>query len=702
MSEDAKTYAENPETGNDPNSLSGYGGAVEPTRIHFDVDRDNPEDALKDARRLLDRIEEYGVDPDAVRIYYSGSKGFHVEIPGECFGGFEASVDAPEKVKVMAYEIAGDVDLDVSVYERIRLWRDPNTINGKSGLYKVPLSYEEFTSLTVDQIRDLARAPREVEYAEPQVCPELVELKGIEVTSRKGRTVLSDGQIEALAAAVEKVLPRAGGYGVKRALAIWGVDRLGKERCRAWLRITLQRMGVYDADNHQKLDALVDSAGEKLLNKDVSVPMLGGDNEIEKVTPGLLAALEGVLEPKRGRWPELDGKALYGLSGDIVGAIEPYTEADPTAVLINILVGFGNAVGRGSYVMAGGGRHHLNLFAGIVGDTSKGRKGTSWELPYQLLSEADPEWANERVKSGLSSGEGLINAVRDPIRAPGKDGEPTIVDVGVQDKRLLAMEGEFAAVLQAMTRSGNTVSANIRNAWDGKRLETLVKHSPLKATNAHISIIGHITKTELLRLLSGTESANGFANRFLWGMSRRSKLLPFGGEFHKVHTAPLVGALKDAIEFGRDAGEIVWGASAKEIWCAVYGEVSEGKPGLLGAVTSRAEAQVVRLAALYAVLDKSQCIESDHLLAALAVWRYAEDSAAYIFGDSLGDPLADQLLRALKNNPAGLTRTEMHNLVGRNKDKAALDGALGVLLESGRAAPTTEQTTGRNVERWTA
>lgn len=72
------------------------------------------------------------------------------------------------------------------------------------------------------------------------------------------------------------------------------------------------------------------------------------------------------------------------------------------------------------------------------------------------------------------------------------------------------------AVLRVLRQETNTLSAIIRQAWDGGPLRTLTKNSPAKATNAHISIIGHITKNELCRYLSETEAGNGFGNRFLW------------------------------------------------------------------------------------------------------------------------------------------------------------------------------------------
>lgn len=352
-------------------------------------------------------------------------------------------------------------------------------------------------------------------------------------------------------------------------------------------------------------------------------------------------------EGTESSWPELAKEAFYGLPGDVVRAFEPHTEADPGAVLANLLTAYGNVAGRGAFARVGTTEHHLKLFVGLVGETAKGRKGESWG-PIKTLTEAvDPGWASERVMSGLSSGEGLIYHVRDEVRGERK-GEEVVLDPGEPDKRLLAVEGELASLLKVMAREGNTLSPTIRQAWDGDRLRTMTKNSPTKATGAHISIIGHVTKAELLRHLSDTEAANGFANRYLWLMVCRSKKLPFGGDMPQEELKDLSRRLDTAIRFGRQSRPVRWGESARELWAEVYGPLSEGKAGLFGAVVGRAEAQTLRLAAIYAAIDCSGTIEDEHLTAALALWSYAEESARYIFGDATGDPVADDILEALR------------------------------------------------------
>jgi hypothetical protein len=351
-------------------------------------------------------------------------------------------------------------------------------------------------------------------------------------------------------------------------------------------------------------------------------------------------------------WPTMAADAYHGLAGDVVRAVEKHSEADPVALLMQFLAAAGNIVGRCAYYQVEGTRHHPNLFSVLVGESSKARKGTSWDRVADILRIADDRWFHERVKSGLSTGEGLIEQVRDEQKKwnPKENAWETI-DPGVADKRLMVIEPEFAGVLAADMRSGNTLSAVTRRAWDGSVLSTITRQSSaLKATGAHVSIVGHITVDELRARLTRTDAANGYANRFLFPLVKRSKELPFGGNTLDDRVLVDLGdRFKKAVdrELATPTGKIGWTTPAAEVWKGVYGPLSRGQPGLLGAVTSRAEAQAVRLALVYVLLDGATNIDVPHINAALAVWEYCEASAAYIFGASLGDPIADEILRAL-------------------------------------------------------
>jgi hypothetical protein len=186
------------------------------------------------------------------------------------------------------------------------------------------------------------------------------------------------------------------------------------------------------------------------------------------------------------------------------------------------------------------------------------------------------------VVGGLSSGEGLIAQVRDPA-----DDEKAQAPV---DKRRLVVEPEFAQVLKVLAREGNTLSAIVRQAWDGEPLQTIVRNDPLRATDAHIAILGHITRDELLRYLTATELANGFANRYLLIAVERSKLLPFGSALDPDRLAEIRDAVRLALRFAAAHRPITFDETARERWIEAYTELTADRPGLAGAATARAEA----------------------------------------------------------------------------------------------------------------
>lgn len=407
--------------------------------------------------------------------------------------------------------------------------------------------------------------------------------------------------------------------------------------------------------------------------------------------------------PTTATWPEpLAEEALHGLAGDVVRGLEPHTEADPAALLFSFLTLFGNVIGRSAHATAEADRHYTNLFVSLVGMTAKGRKGTSLGQAKRLFESVDDTWARERITQGLSSGEGLIWAVRDEVQQKNKKGVTEIIVDGIDDKRLLAVEQELASMIRVLRREGNTLSAVIRRAWDDGNLSILTKNAPARATGGHISILSHITKDELLRYLDSTEAGNGFGNRFLWVCVRRSKCLPEGGKGGAVDFSFILRHLRRAVDFARQTQEIRRDQAARELWAEVYPELSEGKAGLLGSMTARAEAQVLRLSCIYALLDLSNVVRTEHLRAALACWDYCEQSARFIFGEALGDPVADEILNVLKAaGQAGMTRTDLYNHFGRNKKAEVISRALAALAERGKTVCIKEPGDGgRPVERW--
>lgn len=398
---------------------------------------------------------------------------------------------------------------------------------------------------------------------------------------------------------------------------------------------------------------------------------------------------------------ELHPVALHGVAGEVVAAFTPFTEADPAAILASFLVAFGSACGSGPHAWVSETRHGLNLAAVTVGATSRSRKGTSWGPVARVFDRADAEWLNERMVSGIGSGEGIIWAIRDPSepKEDPKTGQTIIEDQGVRDKRLLVHEPEFSSVLKVAGRHGSILSEIIRKAWDAETLANTVKRSPVKATGPHVSFLGHITEEELRRELSETAQVNGLANRFLWLYVRRSKLLPDAPRLDETAAAALGAQVRRALEHARKCAEVRRDADAAELWRQVYPQLSKDHPGLFGALTARAEAHVLRLSMIYALLDGEASVRVAHLQAALGFWNYCEDSARFIFGDRTGDPVADRIRDALRSCES-MTETDISGLFSRHQQSGRVQAALGLLLADGMATVEAENTAGRPRRIW--
>ena len=187
--------------------------------------------------------------------------------------------------------------------------------------------------------------------------------------------------------------------------------------------------------------------------------------------------------PRPAANPNLGEAALHGLAGLAVRTIAPHTEAHPASILLQLLAVFGNLVGRGPHCMVDATRHSLNLYVVLVGDSSKARKGTSWNQVARLFAEVDQTWFSTRITSARLTANGLASALRDQ-QSPA-------------DRRLLVLSEEFASVLHTL-KSGNAhLSPMLRCAWDSGDLSTPDRQQQLRATGTHISLIAHITQREL-------------------------------------------------------------------------------------------------------------------------------------------------------------------------------------------------------------
>ena len=222
--------------------------------------------------------------------------------------------------------------------------------------------------------------------------------------------------------------------------------------------------------------------------------------------------------------PQPDPACLYGLIGDVARAGSDGTETNAYAIAANFMAYLSCAVGRGVYLPVGNTRHHARLFCLHVGRSGRGRKGDAVSLVLridQALRAMDNAFAPQIHRGGLSTREGLAALIHDGYRQ-GRQDVPAI-----EDKRLWVVESEFANVLHQGRRDGNTLSAALRDCWDGVDLKPATKSNRLYASDPHVCLSGAISPGELTGLMSARELTNGFANRFLMIWAERTRMLPF-------------------------------------------------------------------------------------------------------------------------------------------------------------------------------
>jgi len=381
---------------------------------------------------------------------------------------------------------------------------------------------------------------------------------------------------------------------------------------------------------------------------------------------------------------------MQGLAGQFVELYDPHTEADPAAVLHVFLASVGCHFGPGYYIAGGNTRQAPKVWPVITGDTSTGAKGTALAVVKSFWRDHDNHFMLTNTATGLSTGEGLIRAVRD---ATGDKPDDPTYDEGVNDKRLWVDAPEFASVLEKSRREGNSLSGTLREAYDDAVLQSMTSGSPVKATGSHIVITPQVTPTELVAKLTATDVANGLANRFMVVASRMSKVLPegsspnesavkaFGDRLHEVTT----GLYRHC----HGKAELKRSPDARDLWVSEYHRRFEERRNQpespVKSLLARWHANSARLSVIYALLDGTLTVEVDHVRAALAAWDYVEAGTRYVFGSAAGDRDLGRLMEFVDEaEGTGRTRKSISvELFQRHKAKPELDQILDKLLAHG-------------------
>lgn len=123
-------------------------------------------DLRRDYLAVLARLDTYyNIKRPLVKAYFSGLKGLSILVPSSCFG-LGPSENLNEIFRLIAEDITNlkpywqIKSLDLAIYDRVRLWRLVNSKHENSGLYKIPISFEEIMSASLPVILNLAQLQR--------------------------------------------------------------------------------------------------------------------------------------------------------------------------------------------------------------------------------------------------------------------------------------------------------------------------------------------------------------------------------------------------------------------------------------------------------------------------------------------------------------------------------------------------------------
>jgi hypothetical protein len=332
--------------------------------------------------------------------------------------------------------------------------------------------------------------------------------------------------------------------------------------------------------------------------------------------------------------PTLGEDAYHGFMGKFVRAISPLTEATDACLLFQLIPALGARIGHNFYYTTGA-EQPPKYFVVIVGPSAWGRKGTGLSPVEKVMCKATG-FKGLYVR-GLSSGEGLIAALKE--RNEGEKNE----------YRTLNIEEEFGRVLIQGKRTENILSQVLRQLYDGEAVSVLTKDA-VEVEGVHFCQLGHITPAELRKRLSQLSTLDGFANRYLWPYVRTEKRIPRVKPIPDDVVQPLVEDLNRIFKWVLEKTmtvvpvtlpgnqkedtavplqsvethkvEVTMNEEAATLWDTEYGEVlKERSNSYTNDLCARAQTHVIRLALLYAILDRSLFITLPHLKAALAVWK---------------------------------------------------------------------------------
>jgi hypothetical protein len=384
--------------------------------------------------------------------------------------------------------------------------------------------------------------------------------------------------------------------------------------------------------------------------------------------------------PDEAAFPqEPDEIAYEGLLGELVNDLADGTDASKVA-LLGSLVSFCGALipGMAYFHRVQTSSPHIAL----VGESSIGRKGTAMNRVADALGQAlGVDTVNRAMLDGLNSGEGLISAL--VHKREHYPHEPTVG---------LIYEEEYATLLQSRTREGSTLDMRMRQAFDGTTLSNRKANETKTVTAPYWApALVAITPDELQGKLEGGALRSGSANRCLWlpVVMRSIEATNSLPRFRDDRRQKVIDVHRDAIKAPPELNVDTAVTRALSEYSDFLGSKTHG---LARDLTRRFGMVAFRIALVHALVEGSKIVTPDHLSRALALTEYARRGIPWVFGSTIGDPIAGVLYRHLVEG-GRLSHTAITRHVIRDpiKRQAAIDE----LLRIGRARRVAVRTAGR-------
>src|SRR5258708_13977170 len=346
----------------------------------------------------------------------------------------------------------------------------------------------------------------------------------------------------------------------------------------------------------------------------------------------------------------------------------------------------------------------------IVGNTGLARKGVAMRAVKLLSWEVDRVFTNRKFQTGLQTPEALIREIADELKLYNAKGKQYTAIHQVFDKRLIVEEQELTRIFTLMQRGGNTWSEVIRKLYDAPNsADAKAMTNRMSASFPFVTIIGHVTREGLKAKLPSESAFDGSVNRFTFVASYRQGSVPEPPDvdWQASDNIDVVKNLTGTLDHFRVQadGSLIdndtdpdstklkewsfdFSPSGHERRHKLYKELDqqlENASGINQAILSRSHPTIMRLAIIYAALDRRCEIGPAHLESAKAFWDYSARSALWSFGDNSGNREADDVLTALRMSRrdgmsiSDITRREFHN-----RDTFKRHAALSLLNRQGR------------------